>query len=168
MSDAPSLRGRRALVTGSTQGIGPAIARGLAASGARLFLHGLARAPDAEALLGDAFAGFSDADIARNGKADALVYVATKAAQTATMRTLAHHHAGSGVTFNTLRPGAIETARNAHRLADPAFRAAVTACIPAGRIGVTEDCAGIAVALCTDACAYVNGAEIPVDGGMGL
>lgn len=248
MSDAPPLRGRRALVTGSTQGIGLAIARGLAASGARIFLHGLARAPEAEAALGAACAGFAAIDIAGTGQAsalhaaaasalggidilvlcaaaeirqplgaltdaaidtqlatnlsasfellalcvpamearswgrviaigsvqeihpnaDALVYVATKAAQTATMRTLARHHAGTGVTFNTLRPGAIETARNANRLADPVFRAAVVARIPAGRIGAPEDCAGIAVALCADACAYINGAEIPIDGGMGL
>lgn len=248
MSATSPLRGRRALVTGSTQGIGLAIARGLASSGARVFLHGLTRAPEAETSLGSAFAGFSDTDIGKTGQAgalhasasramggidilvlcaaaeirqkvdgltadaidtqlatnvtasfkllalcvpameaqgwgrvlaigsvqeihpnaDALVYVATKAAQTATMRTLARHHAGTGVTFNTLRPGAIETARNAHRLADPAFRAMIVAKIPSGRIGVPEDCAGIAVALCTDACAYINGAEIPVDGGMGL
>jgi len=243
-----SLRGKRALITGSTQGIGRAIARGLAAAGAKVFLHGLAPAPSVEAELGAGFAGFLANDLGQAGAADALdaaarramggidililcasaeirqthatliddttqtqldvnvaaslrlltlavpameaqgwgrviaigsvqeihpnpdaiVYTATKAAQTSMMRTLARHASRTGVTFNTLRPGAIETERNTAKLADPAFRANIIARIPAGRLGQPDDCAGIAVALCGEACAYINGAEIPVDGGLGL
>lgn len=48
MNDAP-LQGRRALVTGSVQGIGLAIAEALAAQGAAIVLHGLARPEDLEA-----------------------------------------------------------------------------------------------------------------------
>ena len=245
---AQTLRGKRALITGSTQGIGRAIARGLASAGAKIFLHGLAPAPDVDAEMGAAFAGFLANDLGQAGAADALfaaarhkmgevdililcasaeireghanltdaatrtqldvniaaslrlltlavppmetqgwgrviaigsvqeihpnpdaiVYAATKAAQTSMMRTLARHAARNGVTFNTLRPGAIETDRNVVKLADPAFKANVIARIPAGRLGQPDDCAGIAVALCGDACAYVNGAEIPIDGGLGL
>ncbi|MDU8944016.1 SDR family oxidoreductase [Ovoidimarina sediminis] len=40
MSDLFSLKGRRALITGSSQGIGFALARGLAAAGAGLILNG--------------------------------------------------------------------------------------------------------------------------------
>ncbi len=249
MSDtAASLRGKRALITGSTQGIGRAIARALSSAGAKVFLHGLAPAPSVEAEMGVGFAGFLANDLGQAGAAealdaaarramggidililcasaeirethatltdaatqtqldvniaaslrlltlavppmeaqgwgrviaigsvqeihpnpDAIVYTATKAAQTAMMRTLARHAARNGVTFNTLRPGAIETERNAAKLADPAFRANIIARIPAGRLGQPDDCAGIAVVLCGDACAYINGAEIPVDGGLGL
>lgn len=249
MSDtAAGLRGKRALITGSTQGIGRAIARALASAGARVFLHGLARAPEVEAELGPGFAGFVANDLGQAGAADALfdaacqtmggidililcasaeirqthanltadamrtqldvnvaaslrlltlavpsmeaqgwgrviaigsvqeihpnpdamIYTATKAAQTSMMRTLARHASRTGVTFNTLRPGAIETERNAAKLADPAFRANIIARIPAGRLGQPEDCAGIAIALCGEACGYINGAEIPVDGGLGL
>jgi NAD(P)-dependent dehydrogenase (short-subunit alcohol dehydrogenase family) len=245
---AADLRGKRALITGSTQGIGRAIARGFASAGAKVFLHGLASAPVVEAEMGPGFAGFLANDLGKPGSAesldaaarhamggidilvlcasveireghadlssaatqaqldvniaaslrlltlavppmeaqgwgrviaigsvqeihpnaDAIVYVATKAAQTAMMRTLARNASRTGVTFNTLRPGAIETDRNAAKLADPAFRANIVARIPAGRLGMPEDCVGIAVALCGEACAYINGAEIPVDGGLGL
>ncbi|MCA3260395.1 MAG: SDR family oxidoreductase [Telmatospirillum sp.] len=242
------MRGRKALVTGSTRGIGRAIAVAFADAGATVFLHGLERDGALEAELGVLCAGFDAADLAQAGGADrlhdaavaamgrvdilvlcasaeiremwdritpqaeaaqlavnfsasvrlltrlvptmaargwgrvvaigsvqethpngdCLVYVATKAAQTAMMRTLARHASAAGVTFNTIKPGAIETDRNTARLADPAFRANVVARIPAGRLGAPEDCAGIAVALCSDSCGYVNGAEIPVDGGMAL
>jgi NAD(P)-dependent dehydrogenase (short-subunit alcohol dehydrogenase family) len=46
-----SLEGRRALVTGSTRGVGRAIAEALADAGAGVLLHGLARDADAEAAL---------------------------------------------------------------------------------------------------------------------
>jgi 3-hydroxybutyrate dehydrogenase len=49
MSDVPrTLAGRRALVTGSTGGLGLAIAEGLAAQGCQVVLHGLAIPEEAE------------------------------------------------------------------------------------------------------------------------
>ena len=49
MPDKQPLQGRRALVTGSVQGIGLAIAEGLARQGCALVLHGLATPEQAEA-----------------------------------------------------------------------------------------------------------------------
>jgi len=63
------LSGKTALVTGSVQGIGLAVARALAAAGARIAVHGLATADQAEAVVaeirqaGAADARFFDADM---------------------------------------------------------------------------------------------------------
>jgi NAD(P)-dependent dehydrogenase (short-subunit alcohol dehydrogenase family) len=40
--------------------------------------------------------------------------------------------------------------------------------IPAARLGTGEDCAGVAVFLASDRAAYVNGVEIPIDGGLAV
>jgi NAD(P)-dependent dehydrogenase (short-subunit alcohol dehydrogenase family) len=97
-----------------------------------------------------------------------LGYAATKAALTNMGRNLAKQLAPRGIGVNILAPGAIATEGNAAALADPAYKAAVEARIPAVRIGAPEDVAGAAVFLCGPAAAYVTGAELIVDGGLAL
>lgn len=97
---------------------------------------------------------------------DLSVYAALKAAQTHFLRTLATQVAKSGVTVNIVAPGAILTDRNREVLADPTFRSAVEAKIPAGRIGEPEDCVGAIVFLASEAANYITGAWLPVDGGF--
>lgn len=103
--------------------------------------------------------------MAARPRAETVAYAATKAAQLTVVRALARDVAASGVTMNVVAPGAIETGRMAGRYADPAFRRAVTAKIPAGRPGRPEDVVGPVLFLCSDDAAYVTGASIPVDGG---
>ena len=97
-----------------------------------------------------------------------LFYAATKSAQTSFVLNLARNERNAGVTFNVMRPGAILTDRNLARLADPDFKASVLQRIPAGRIGVPQDCAGAALLLCSHAGSYINGAIVSIDGGMRL
>lgn len=96
------------------------------------------------------------------------VYAALKAAQTHLVCNLAKNHGGQGVTFNNIAPGAINTDRNADVLSDPEFHKKIVSMIPSGRIGESEDCAGIALLLASDAGSYINGANIFVDGGLRL
>ncbi len=103
--------------------------------------------------------------MASRPRAETIAYAAMKSAQRTAIRAMAREVAHRGVTMNVISPGAIETERSAGRYADPAFRRAVVAKIPAGRAGTPQDCVGPVVALCSDAASYVTGADIPVDGG---
>ncbi len=99
---------------------------------------------------------------------DRLVYAATKAALTNIILNLGASVRAPGLTFNVVQPGAIETDRNRSFLANPGNRGTVVDQIPLGRIGSPEDCCGMVAFLCARESGYVNGALIPIDGGMRL
>jgi glucose 1-dehydrogenase len=96
------------------------------------------------------------------------VYAGTKLAQLSMARNLALRVAQYGVTVNNLAPGAIDTFRNEETLSDPENRARVEARIPLGRVGQPDDCAAAALLLCSDAGRYITGADLFVDGGLGI
>lgn len=66
--------------------------------------------------------------------------------------------------MNAVAPGAFETKMTAATLEHA--QAAVIASTPLGRIGRSDDMAGIVVYLASRAGAFVTGAVIPVDGGL--
>lgn len=96
------------------------------------------------------------------------IYASTKAALDNLLLGAAKAYAADGITVNNIVPGVIYTDRNQAALGNEEFRASVISQIPAGRLGKPEDLAGLALALCSDACSYVTGASIPVSGGFHL
>mgnify|MGYP001806345146 CR=1 FL=1 len=91
-------------------------------------------------------------------------YSASKAALHQLTRVLAKELGPQHVTVNAVAPGPFQSKMMAATL--DAFGDAIAASSPMQRIGRDDDMAGIAVFLSSRAGAYVNGAIIPVDGGM--
>ena len=90
-------------------------------------------------------------------------YGATKAALLAYVRTLAIESARRGVTVNYVAPGFVDTEMMAPFAA---YRTATESRIPAGRFARAEEIASVVAFLISPEASYINGAYIPVDGGL--
>ena len=89
-------------------------------------------------------------------------------------KTLASELAADAITVNNVLPGFTETARLAGLVAAKAQRAGCTdaeieremlASVPAGRFARAEETAAAIAFLASPAAAYINGINLPVDGG---
>jgi NAD(P)-dependent dehydrogenase (short-subunit alcohol dehydrogenase family) len=90
-------------------------------------------------------------------------YGATKAALLAYVKGLAIESARRGVTVNYVAPGFVDTEMMAPFAA---YRAATEGRVPAGRYAKPEEIAAVVGFLVSPEASYVNGAYIPVDGGL--
>ena len=90
-------------------------------------------------------------------------YIASKAAITGLVRTMARALGPSGVRVNAIAPGVTETAMI--RNYSPENRARVTAGVPLGRIGAPEEIADVACFLTTEGARYMTGEVVIVNGG---
>jgi NAD(P)-dependent dehydrogenase (short-subunit alcohol dehydrogenase family) len=82
-------------------------------------------------------------------------------------RQLVVSGAPHGIRAVSISPGLILTpaTRPVIESLDDEARAALPATMPSGRFGEAEDVARVAAFLASDAAAYVNGADITIDGG---
>jgi NAD(P)-dependent dehydrogenase (short-subunit alcohol dehydrogenase family) len=92
-------------------------------------------------------------------------YVTSKGGILGLTRALAVELGPKGITVNAIAPGAVHSRLNAD-VYTPDVVGQYEARIPVGRIGVPADLASAGVFLAADESGYVNGVEIPVDGGM--
>ena len=90
-------------------------------------------------------------------------YAVSKAGLSALTRELAHELAPRGVRANVVSPGEIETA-----ILSPGTDAVVERDVPMGRMGHPREVADVVVFLASPGASYINGAEIPINGGQHL
>jgi len=93
-------------------------------------------------------------------------YSPSKAGVLLLSRQLAAEWGPRGVRSNCVLPGMIRTALSAKFYEEPGFEARRAAATASRRIGEPQDLAGPALFLASDLAAYVNGAEVLVDGGL--
>jgi NAD(P)-dependent dehydrogenase (short-subunit alcohol dehydrogenase family) len=99
-------------------------------------------------------------------KVDNFIYPVSKAAVHHLTHVLAAKLGEQGVTVNAIAPGPFESKMTEWMLEN--FQDSIEQSCPLNRIGAPADMAGIAIYLASRAGAYVNGAVIPVDGGIHL
>lgn len=89
-------------------------------------------------------------------------------------RTLAAEVGGEGITVNNILPGYIDTSRLQTSMSRRAELAGTTteeiediirASVPVGRLGSPEDIGAVVAFLASPAAGYINGVNLPVDGG---
>lgn len=73
---------------------------------------------------------------------------------------------GRGIRCNAISPGMIVTPVHAEAYSNDAVRQGREAMVPMGRLGDGNDIADVVVFLASDAARYINGANVPVDGGV--
>ena len=100
------------------------------------------------------------------GSAGQVNYAASKAGLVGMARSLARELGSRSITANVVAPGFVETEMTA--VLPDEKKAEYKAQIPLGRYATTEEVAAAVQWLASDGAAYVTGAVIPVDGGLGM
>jgi len=104
--------------------------------------------------------------VALSGSAGQANYAASKAGLIGFARSLAREIGSRSVTVNVVAPGFIETDMTAGLGEER--QANVLAQVPLRRFGSPAEVAGVVLWLASDTAAYVTGAVVPVDGGLGM
>jgi NAD(P)-dependent dehydrogenase (short-subunit alcohol dehydrogenase family) len=92
-------------------------------------------------------------------------YCATKGAIEQLTRALMTELGPLGIRVNAIAPGNIRTPMNDRFFESEAYEQRMLDRTPAGRVGVVEDIAPVAVFLASDAARYIHGESLLVDGG---
>ncbi|MDA0369886.1 MAG: 3-oxoacyl-ACP reductase FabG [Actinomycetota bacterium] len=100
------------------------------------------------------------------GSAGQSNYAASKAGLVGLARSLARELGSRSITVNVVAPGPVATDMTA--VLGEERLSALTASVPLGRIASPEEIAGVVAFLASDDAAYITGAVIPVDGGLGM
>jgi 3-oxoacyl-[acyl-carrier protein] reductase len=109
---------------------------------------------------------FISSVVALTGSAGQVNYAASKAGLIGLARSLARELGSRGITANVITPGFVETDMTAQIPEER--RAEILAGLPLGRYGLAAEVAAAVTFLASEGAAYVTGAVLPVDGGLGM
>ena len=94
------------------------------------------------------------------------IYAASKWAVRGLTRVAAREFAALNIRVNSVHPGAINT--RLLQLNPPGFNEMVAGMTPLQRLGEPEEVARAVLFLASDEAAYITGAELVIDGGLGI
>jgi 3-oxoacyl-[acyl-carrier protein] reductase len=100
------------------------------------------------------------------GSAGQTNYAASKAGLVGLARSVTRELGGRGITANVVAPGFVATDMTAALAED--LQKSYLAAIPAGRFATPAEVAEVVRFVASDAAAYISGAVVPVDGGLGM
>jgi 3-oxoacyl-[acyl-carrier protein] reductase len=100
------------------------------------------------------------------GSAGQVNYAATKSGLIGMARSFARELGSRGITANVVAPGFVDTDMTA--VLDEARKAEIIGAVPLARFCSPEEVAGVVAFLASPDAAYISGAVIPVDGGLGM
>jgi NAD(P)-dependent dehydrogenase (short-subunit alcohol dehydrogenase family) len=99
------------------------------------------------------------------GAAGASVYVGSKHAVEGITKSVALETAKSGIRVNAVAPGPTDTGMLTRFTGTPEKKASLTAEVPMGRLGRSEELADAIVFMASDQASYITGHILNVDGG---
>ncbi|WP_066519095.1 3-oxoacyl-ACP reductase FabG [Curtobacterium ammoniigenes] len=100
------------------------------------------------------------------GQVGQVNYSSSKAGLVGMARSITRELGSRGITANVIAPGFIATDMTSGLAED--LQAEFVKAIPAARFGSVDDVAAAAAFLASDSAAYISGALVPVDGGLGM
>ena len=100
------------------------------------------------------------------GAAGQVNYSASKSGLLGMARSFARELGSRGITANVIAPGFVETDMTA--ALDDKRRSEIAASVPLGRFCSADEIAKVVSFIASPASAYITGALIPVDGGLGM
>jgi 3-oxoacyl-(acyl-carrier-protein) reductase len=100
------------------------------------------------------------------GGAGQVNYAASKAGLVGMARSITREVGSRNITANVVAPGFIETEMTA--VLPESRKAEIIKAVPAGRLASADEVAAAVTFLASDSAAYISGAVLPVDGGLGM
>jgi NAD(P)-dependent dehydrogenase (short-subunit alcohol dehydrogenase family) len=109
---------------------------------------------------------FISSVVGLSGGAGQVNYAASKAGLVGVARSIARELGSRNITANVVAPGFVDT--DMTRELSETRRADIVKQVPLGRYAHTGEIASVVAFLASDGAAYITGAVIPVDGGLGM